>query len=109
MLTQLAVAVNELSPMLFFLCFLVVKLDAAAVHGDFGWDRNVIHLDNADYKVYTFSLRIGVVKDLLYSTWNSTQCYVAAWRGRGFKGEWIHVYIWLSPFTVHLRLSHIVC
>ena len=49
---------------------------------------------------------------LLYVKWitnnyllYSTQCYVAAWRGRGFGGEWIHVYIWLSPFTVHLKLS----
>ena len=25
--------------------------------------------------------------DLLYSTWNSTQCYVAAWMGGGFGGE----------------------
>ena len=23
--------------------------------------------------------------------------------GRGFGGEWIHVYGWLSPFTVHLK------
>ena len=26
-------------------------------------------------------------KDLLYSTWNSTQCYVAAWLGGGFGGK----------------------
>ena len=26
-------------------------------------------------------------KDLLYSTWNSTQCYVAAWLGGGFWGK----------------------
>ena len=32
-------------------------------------------------------------KDLLYSTENSAQCYVAAWRGGGFGGEWIHVYV----------------
>ena len=25
-------------------------------------------------------------KNLLYSTWNSAQCYVAAWMGRGFEG-----------------------
>ena len=25
--------------------------------------------------------------------------------GGEFKGEWIHVYVWLSPFTVHLKLS----
>ena len=26
----------------------------------------------------------------------------------GFEGERIHVYVWLSPFPVHLKLSHIV-
>ena len=31
-------------------------------------------------------------KDLLCSTWNSAQCYVPAWMGGGFEGEWIHVY-----------------
>ena len=45
-------------------------------------------------------------KNLLYSTGNSAQCYVAAWMGGGFGGEGIHVYAWLSPFTVHLKLSH---
>ena len=30
--------------------------------------------------------------------------YVAAWLGRKFGGEWIHVYEWLSPFTVPLKL-----
>ena len=25
---------------------------------------------------------------------------------REFGGEWIHVYIWLSPFAIHLKLSH---
>ena len=29
-------------------------------------------------------------KDLLYSTWNSARCYVAAWMGGEFGGEWIH-------------------
>ena len=45
-------------------------------------------------------------KDLLDSTGNSAQCHVAAWMGGEFAGEWIHVYVWLSPFTVHLKLSH---
>ena len=44
-------------------------------------------------------------KDLLYSTRNSAQCYVAAWMGVAFGGEWIHVYVWLSPFAIHLKLS----
>ena len=43
---------------------------------------------------------------LLYSTGNSAQCYVAVWMGGEFGGEWIQVYIWLSPFAVHLKLSH---
>ena len=43
-------------------------------------------------------------KDLLNSTWNSAQCYVAAWMAGEFGGEWIHVHVWLSPFTVHLKL-----
>ena len=38
-------------------------------------------------------------KDQLYSTWNSAQCYVPAWMGGEFGGEWIHVYI-CSPETV---------
>ena len=45
-------------------------------------------------------------KDLLYSTRNSAQCYVAAWMGGESGGEWIHVYVWLSGFAIHLNLSH---
>ena len=44
-------------------------------------------------------------KDLLYNTWNSAQCYVAAWMGGEFGREWVPIYVWLSPFTVHLQLS----
>ena len=44
-------------------------------------------------------------KDLLYSTWTSVPCYVAAWMGGEFGGEWVHVRTWLSPFAVHLQLS----
>ena len=44
-------------------------------------------------------------KDLLYSTGNSAQCYVEAWMGGEFGEEWIHVYVWLRPFAVHLKLS----
>ena len=43
-------------------------------------------------------------KDLLYSTWNSTKCYVPAWTGEGYGGKRIHIYVWLSLFTVHLKL-----
>ena len=43
-------------------------------------------------------------KDLLYSIWKPTQCYVAAWKKGEFGGGWMHVYVWLGPFTVHLKL-----
>ena len=44
-------------------------------------------------------------KDLLCSTRNSAQCHVATWIGGDLGKEWIHVYVWLSPFTVQLKLS----
>ena len=53
-------------------------------------------------------LRWVTNKVLWYSTGNSAQCYVADWMGGEFGGRWIHVYIWLSPLTVHLKLSNIV-
>ena len=44
-------------------------------------------------------------KDLLYSTQNCAQCYVAAWMGGEFGGEWIHIYVWLSPSAVNWLFS----
>ena len=44
-------------------------------------------------------------KDILFSSWNSSQHYAAVWMGGEFGGEWMHVYVWLSPFAVHLKLS----
>ena len=41
----------------------------------------------------------------MYSTRNSAQGYAAAWMRRGFGEEWIHIYVWLSPFAIHLKLS----
>ena len=29
-------------------------------------------------------------------SWNSAQCYVAAWMEREFRGEWIHVYVCMA-------------
>ena len=42
-------------------------------------------------------------KDLLYSTWKSVQYYGVAWMVGEFGGAWIHVYVWLSPFAIHLK------
>ena len=38
-------------------------------------------------------------KVLLFHTWNSTQCYVAAWMGEECGEEQTLVYVWLSPFN----------
>ena len=32
-------------------------------------------------------------RDLLYSIWNSAQCYVTTWMGGKFEGQWICVYV----------------
>jgi len=40
-------------------------------------------------------------KDLLYSTWNSAQCYLAAWAGGEFEGKRIHVYVRLFTQNYH--------
>ena len=56
--------------------------------------------------MYTLLYLIEIAnKDLRYNIWNSDQCFVVAWMGGVFRGEGIHVYVWLSPFTVHLKLS----
>ena len=44
-------------------------------------------------------------KNLLYIIGHSAQCYVAAWTGGELGRERIHVYVWPSPFVVHLKLS----
>ena len=40
-------------------------------------------------------LKWVINKDLLYSTGNSAPCYVAAWMGEEFGGQWIHKYGWV--------------
>ena len=45
-------------------------------------------------------LKESTNKDLLYSTGNSSQCYMAAWMGREFGGEWIHSPL-LSTWNYH--------
>ena len=59
-------------------------------------------------KVDLLSLKWITDRDLLYSLRNSAQCYVAAWMGGEFGGKWIHVYVWLSSFPVHLNIKKII-
>ena len=44
-------------------------------------------------------------KDLLCSTENAAQCYVAAWMGGEFGGAWIHVYVGWIPLLPQETLT----
>ena len=65
--------------------------------------RGIVEFGGDMYMLLYLNWRTN--KDLVYSTADSAQCYVAAWKGGEFGGEWILVYVWLSPFTVLLKLS----
>ena len=69
-----------------------------------GWREGIVREFGMDMCTFLY-LKWVTNKDLLYSAGNSAQSYVAAWMRGGFGGTWIHVYAWLSPFTVHLKLS----
>ena len=71
-----------------------------------GKDRGEGVVRKLEMDVYTLLYFKWITnKDLLYSTWNSDHFYASAWMGREFGGEWVHVYVGLSPFTVHMKLS----
>ena len=40
-----------------------------------------------------------------YCVAHGTLCSMFRLEGE-FGGEWIHVHVWLNPFTIHLKLSH---
>ena len=61
-------------------------------------------------KYTLLNLKLVTNKDLLYSTWNSAQCYMWQSRREGSLEEndtyiYIYIYVWLSPFVVHLKIS----
>ena len=67
-----------------------------------GWEGTVTELG---VDLYTLLyLKWITNKVLLYSTGISAQCYRSIWVGAEFGGEWIHGYVWLSPFAVPLKL-----
>ena len=70
-----------------------------------GWGEGIVREFGMDTYTLLY-LKWMTNKNLLYSTGNSAQCYVAAWMGGEFGGEWVHVYVWLNPFAVHLKPSH---
>ena len=52
-----------------------------------------------DGQVHTLYLKWITNRDILYSTGNSAQCYVVARKGGEFRGEWIHIYVWVHICT----------
>jgi len=81
-----------------------VPLNKTKQNLPFPWREGIVREFWMDMYTLLY-LKWIINKDLLYSTVNSAQCYVAAWVGGGFGREWTYVYIWLSPFAVHLKLS----
>ena len=58
-----------------------------------GWGKGIVR----EFGMYTLLyLKWITNRDLLYSTGNSVQYYLAAQVAGELGGEWIHVYVWLS-------------
>ena len=57
-----------------------------------GWEEGIVREFGMDTHTLLY-LKWITNKDLLYSTGNSAQCYLAAWMGGEFGGEWIHEYV----------------
>ena len=68
------------------------------------WGKGMVRESGMDMYPLLYSKWI-TNKNLLYSTWNSAQCHVAAWKQEAFRGKCVHVYVCLSTFGVHLKLS----
>ena len=61
----------------------------SSVHGIF--QARVLEWGAIAFSMYTLLyLKWMINQDLVYSTGNSAQCYVVAWMGWEFGGEWIH-------------------
>ena len=55
-----------------------------------GWGEGIVREFGTDMFTLLY-LKWITSKDVLSSTGNSAQCYVKAWIGGEFGGEWIHV------------------
>ena len=61
--------------------------------------------DSWDHKVLDTTERLNWLTELTDVIFHR-ECSNCPWEEYiFFGGEWIHVYVWLSPFTVHLKLS----
>ena len=72
-----------------------------------GWGNGIVKEFRMDRYTLLF-LKWITNKDLLSSIGNSAQYYVAAWMGGEFRGEWIHVYVWLGALLSTWNYHNIV-
>ena len=71
------------------------------VAGGEGWEEGIVREFGMD--MYTLLYCKWITnRVLLYGTGNSAQCYVVAWMGGESEEEWMHMYVWLNPFALHL-------
>ena len=56
-----------------------------------------------DGHIHTAVFKWITNEDLLYT--HGTQLKVMRLGGKGVGGEWVLLYVWLRPFTAHLKLS----
>ena len=54
--------------------------------------------------MYTLIFKMVNQQGPFFIAHGTAQFYVLAWMSGEFGGEWIHVYGWMSPFTVHQKL-----
>ena len=67
--------------------------------------RKVFRAQGALKNTFGTDTRNSGLCHLVFSTWNSAQCYMAAWMRGKFGEEQITKNIWQSPFSVHLKSS----
>ena len=70
----------------------------------YGYQEERVDRRDGEFGIYMYTLlylKWITNKDLLYSTWNSIQCYVAAWMG-GSSGEngYMYMYVSILPQTL---------
>ena len=65
------------------------------------WEKEIVREFGIDMYTLLY-LKWITNKGLLYTTGNSAQCYVVAWMGGESEEEWMHMYVWLNPFALHL-------
>ena len=68
------------------------------------WEEGQLRQSGMDMYTLPYLERI-TNKILLHSTGNTSQCPVTDRMGGAVRGDWIHEYVWLCPFAVHLKLS----